>query len=276
MWINRKHSEASVCYLQEHLPAFFFKVGPPTFTYRSPGSPFPPPSPSSPFPSRRHIIRISVCSQLFLFPSLFLLLPQSFLTLPLVPRPPLLHLFSVSHNAKWWRHSKCVRARMEPGVGKRRQTKTTERRALLFKQTSGWHWGLRIAVVSQTWFSLTAWCVEILVQGESVDTDRNTQSLTVWQIDRETKCQPDRQFAKEGCLSIPLSLSLSVCLSQFLLLFIRTEAPSLCFLSKQRLWISGLKKGKKGEEAETEWAEELKQTKTCDNLPGRGDVERKW
>lgn len=34
--------------------------------------------------------------------------------------------------------------------------KDNRAQALLFKQTSGWHRGLRIAVVSQTWFSLTA------------------------------------------------------------------------------------------------------------------------
>lgn len=112
--------------------------------------------------------------------------------------------------------------------------------------------------------------MEILVQGESVDTDRNTQLLTVWQIDRETECQPDRQFAKEAA-----SLSRSRFLSLPIPVVIHQDRSSIPLFSVQteimnQQYEEGKRRGNTDRMSRGVKADEM-----CDDQPGRGDGERK-
>lgn len=107
--------------------------------------------PSSAFHLCCHIISIALCFPLFFSVALFVT-RSSFSYNSISIPSSLTPSFSVSHNAKWQRHSKCVRVKTGPGVGKRRQTKDNRAQAILFKQTLD-GMGLRIAVVSQTWLA---------------------------------------------------------------------------------------------------------------------------
>lgn len=88
---------------------------------------------------------------------------------------------------------------------------STRRPYFFFKQTPDGT-GLRIAVVSQTWLAWPHDLWKFWFRARAL-AQTETQSLTVWKIDRETECQPDRQFAKEAASvsrSRFLSLSLPI------------------------------------------------------------------
>lgn len=171
---------------------------------------------------------IAFCFTLFLFHLCLSFHLSSFfflfsLTIPLPFRPPLLHLFpfllilsgrgTLNVGVKMVCRPRCWK-------------KTTDRRQQstghVIQTDSEWH-GLKNSSRTPNLVSLTAWSVEILVKGERALTQTETQSLTAWQINRETERQPDRQFARKAALVSHSRFSLSL------------SPNSCCYSSGQKL-----------------------------------------
>lgn len=98
-------------------------------------------------------------------------------------------------------------------------------------------------------------------------TQTEIQSLTVWQIDPETECQPARQFAKGGCLGVLFSLSLTLPIP----VVIHQDRSSLPLFSVQteimnQQYEEGKRRGNRDRMSRGVKAEEM-----CDDQPGRGD-----
>lgn len=123
---SQRRSEALVCYLQENLPTF--ESDPHWCTLVNQLSPRLHSSFIS-FPSLLPCDLLLCCSLLSSFLFHLFLSPSSFSYSSISTPPSLTPSLSVSHNTKWWRHSKCVRAKTGPGVGKRRQTKVNRAHA---------------------------------------------------------------------------------------------------------------------------------------------------
>lgn len=196
---------------------------------------------SSSFPSCCGIVcsSIALC---YLFSTSLFVSPFFFLTIPLC-YPRLLHFFPFliilsgggTLNVWEWRHAQVLEKEHRP--------KTTEHMPYNLNTLDGMR--LRIAVRSQSWL---AWLQDLWKFGSGWER-WHRQKHSHWQSGRQTArhcaSQTDslqRRLPQHPVLALYRPLSIS--LSQFLLLFIRTEAPSLCYVSKQRLWISSMRKGK--------------------------------
>lgn len=225
LWCN---SEALTWYLQKHLPPFRSDLHQRTLVNL-----FPIPSLFARFRYLLplcNIIHFSIVSPSPSHHSFHFSLSFFRLTIPLVPRlSPLCN----AHNAGRWRRSKCARVKAGPSVGKKGDRQNTAQ-VIIFKQTVD-GMGLRIAIISQNQVGLTAGSAECLVQ-DKTQTERHSLWQSEWETERQTDSLPQDQF--------------SLTLARFLLLFIGT---SLCFLSKQRLWISSMRNWKERRNRDSRW-----------------------
>lgn len=192
------------------------------------------------------LCNLPFCStSLFVSPSFFFFL----LTIPLCC-PRLLHFFPFliilsgggTLNVWEWRQAQVSE--------KSRQTNGSRAQAVLFKHT-GWQEPKNSSKMLIL-VSLTRWSVEIWFRVGAL-TQTETQSLTVWQTDCETPCQPDRQFAKEAAsashsrfwaLSLPIPVVIHQDRSSLPLFSVQTEIMNQQYEERERIgtvWAEGLK-----------------------------------